>query len=237
MPVSLAVKPRLRAPKGERTRESILHVAVNLASVEGLEGLTIGRLADALKMSKSGLFAHFGSKEELQLATVEAARQIFTEHVIRPALEEPEGMPRLWALCDRWAGHVESRVFAGGCFFTAASFEFDSRSGPVRDRIATAMKNWLNILSDAVRRAQRVRHLPSSVNPEQFAFEIYSLAIGSYWGHELFGDRNVFSNWRSMVLARLRALATSHCPPIEELPVNGTRLRRQTKTTARQKKT
>src|SRR5262249_34859682 len=137
MPVSTPVKPpratKTLAAKGARTRDSILRVAVNLASVEGLQGLTIGRLAEELKMSKSGLFAHFGSKEELQVATVEMARQIFVEHVIRPALAEPEGMPRLWALCDRWLRHVESRVFAGGCFFTAASFEFDSRSGPVRD--------------------------------------------------------------------------------------------------------
>lgn len=237
MLVSLAVKPRPRVPKGERTRESILHVAVNLASVEGLEGLTIGRLADELKMSKSGLFAHFGSKEELQLATVEAARQIFVEHVIRPALEEPEGMPRLWALCNRWVGHVEKRVFAGGCFFTAASFEFDSRPGPVRDRIAGAMRTWLSVLAEAVERAQKCRHLKTGVNPEKLAFEIYSLAIGSLWGHELFGDRNVFSNWRSMVLARLRALATSQCPPIAKPAVTGTRLRPPRKTTALHKKT
>src|SRR6516162_3176502 len=110
MTVSLAAKPRPRAPKGERTRESILRVAVNLASVEGLEGLTIGRLADELDMSKSGLFAHFGSKEELQLATVEMARRIFVEHVMQPALEKPPGMPRLWALCSNWLGHVEKRV-------------------------------------------------------------------------------------------------------------------------------
>src|SRR5215469_13204719 len=131
MVVSTAVKPakparaKPRAPKGERTRESILRVAVNLASLEGLEGLTIGRLADELDMSKSGLFAHFGSKEELQLATVEMARQIFVEHVIKPALEKPEGMERLLKLCQGWLAHVEGRVFKGGCFFTAASLEFD----------------------------------------------------------------------------------------------------------------
>jgi len=189
-------------------------VAVNLASVEGLQGLTIGRLAEALKMSKSGLFAHFGSKEDLQLATVEMARQIFVEYVIRPALAQPEGMPRLWALCDRWLGHVERRVFAGGCFFTAASFEFDSRSGPVRDSIAKAMRTWLGNLSEAVARAQRCGHLQRSVNPEQFAFEIYSLEIGCHWGHGLFGDRKAFSNARSMILSRLQAMATPKSPRI-----------------------
>src|SRR5260370_31124237 len=135
---SSKVKPS-RA-RGVRTREGILRAAVCVASVEGLGGLSIGRLADELKMSKSGLFAHFGSKEDLQLATVEMARQIVVEHVIRPALAQPEGMPRLWALCDGWLCHVEKRVFAGGCFFTAASFEFDSRSGPVPDSIADAIR-------------------------------------------------------------------------------------------------
>jgi AcrR family transcriptional regulator len=228
MPVATAIGPpgpaTLRAAKGARTRESILRVAVNLASVEGLQGLTIGRLAEELKMSKSGLFAHFGSKEELQLATVEMARQIFVEYVIRPALAEPEGMPRLWALCDRWVHHVESRVFAGGCFFTAASFEFDSRSGPVRDRIADAMRTWLDVLSEAVERAQKCGHLKSAVNPQQLAFEMYSLAIGSYWGYGLFGDRKAFSNGRSMILSRLRALATSKCPRIPNQNVDRKRL-------------
>ena len=206
--------PAVVAPKGARTRDSILRVAVNLASVEGLQGLTIGRLAEELKMSKSGLFAHFGSKEDLQLATVEMARRIFVEYVIRPALAQPEGMPRLWALCDGWLGHVERRVFAGGCFFTAASFEFDSRSGPVRDSIANAMRTWLGVLSDAVARAQKCGHLKRSVHPEQFAFEMYSLAIGSHWGHGLFGDRKAFSNARSMILSRLQALATPKSPRI-----------------------
>lgn len=221
MPVSTPARPReaskTRAAKGARTRESILRVAVNLASVEGLQGLTIGRLAEELKMSKSGLFAHFGSKEDLQLATIEMARQIFVEHVIRPALAKPEGVPRLWALCDRWVGHVENRLFVGGCFFTAASFEFDGRSGPVRDRIADAMRTWLGVLSDAIERAQKSGHLKSSVNPKQFAFEIYSLAIGSYWGNGLFDDRKAFSNFRSMILARLRSLATSKCPPLGKI--------------------
>ena len=211
---------KFRAPKGARTRESILHVAVNLASLEGLQGLTIGRLAEELKMSKSGLFAHFGSKEDLQLATVEMARQIFVEYVIHPALAEPEGVPRLWALCDRWVDHVESRVFAGGCFFTAASFEFDSRSGPVRDRIVDAMRTWLGILSEAVDRAQKCGHFKSGINADQLAFEIYSLAIGSHWVHGLFGDRKAFSNVRTMILSRLRGLATSKCPRLPSQKVD-----------------
>ncbi len=216
MPVSAPAKPQQRAPKGARTRESILRVAVDLASVEGLEGLTIGRLADELQMSKSGLFSHFGSKEELQLATVETARQIFSEHVILPALAAPEGMPLLWALCDRWLGHVEKRVFKGGCFFTAASFEFDSRPGPVRNSIVQAMKEWLHVLSRAVEGAKRARHLKAAVDPQQFAFEIYSLAIGAHWGFQLMDDKKALHNVRAAILERIRALATPACPPIRK---------------------
>src|SRR6516164_5131462 len=155
---SSASQPRGR-PKGERTRESILRTAVDLASLEGLEGLTIGRLANELKMSKSGLFAHFGSKQDLQLATVQMASEIFKDNVVIPALSETKGMPRLLALCERWLSHVENKVFAGGCFFTAASFEFDSRPGPVRASIVAAMRKWLSTLSRAVDDAMKAGHL------------------------------------------------------------------------------
>ncbi|HLW52637.1 MAG TPA: TetR/AcrR family transcriptional regulator [Candidatus Angelobacter sp.] len=207
-------KSHLRVPKGERTRESILHVAVHLASVEGLEGLTIGRLADELKMSKSGLFAHFGSKEDLQLATVEMAREIFKEYVIRPALTQPEGMPRLLSLCDNWLSHVEKRVFKGGCFFTAASFEFDSRPGPVREKIVEAMRAWIGNLTRAVEAAQKAGHIQGGVDPPRFAFEIYSLAIGAHWGFQLLGDKKALSNVRSTIMDRIRALATPNSPPL-----------------------
>lgn len=216
MKVSHRAKPRAGVAKGARTRESILRVAVNLASVEGLEGLSIGRLADELKMSKSGLFAHFGSKEELQLATVEMAQEIFVAHVIRPALTKPPGMPRLWALCENWLKHVEARVFQGGCFFTAASFEFDSRPGLVRERIVQAMKKWLLSLTRAVEEAQKAGHLQESVDPGKFAFELYSLAIGAHWGHQLLGDKKALRDVRSTILGRIRALSTASCPPIQK---------------------
>src|ERR1043166_6451608 len=106
-----------RKAQGERTRRAILETAVHIASAEGLEGLTIGRLADDLSMSKSGLFAHFGSKEDLQLATIEAARQRFVDEVVRPALAAPRGYPRLMAICRGWLDYVQREVFPGGCFF------------------------------------------------------------------------------------------------------------------------
>ncbi len=214
MAVALKTGERPRRARGVRTREGILRFAVDLASVEGLGGLTIGRLADELKMSKSGLFAHFGSKEELQLATIEMAREIFTEHVITPALASPEGMPRLWELCNRWLSHVEDRIFSGGCFFTAVSFEFDSRTGPIRDRIADVMRLWVKMLSRAAKMAQKAGHMKADIDPDQFAFEIYSLAIGAYWARELLDQKKATSNTRSAILKRLLAAATPSCPKL-----------------------
>ena len=213
MPVSSPRKSR-DVRKGVRTRENILQVAVNLASMEGLEGLSIGRLAEELKMSKSGLFAHFGSREELQLATVEMARQIFVEHVIRPALSAPEGAPRLWALCDAWVRYVEHPVFPGGCFFAAASFEFDSRPGLVRDRVAAAVKQWLATLTRAVEGAIAAGHLKADVDANQLAFELKSIGVGAHSDYQLTDDRKAMGKARSIVLERIRAVATPSCPAL-----------------------
>ena len=174
--------------KGERTRQSILDRAVDLASVDGLEGLTIGRLAEDLEMSKSGLFAHFGSKEDLQLATIEAARQRFVEEVLRPALSAARGYPRLLAICKSWLSYVGRGVFPGGCFFAAASFEFDGRPGPVRDAIAGAMNLWLEALEKSVRLAKEEGHLDPHADPAQIAFELNALFLGANFSIQLRRD-------------------------------------------------
>lgn len=202
-PKSAAVTKKKTGHKGERTRESILRAAVDLASLEGLEGLTIGRLASELKMSKSGLFAHFGSKQDLQLATVEMASEIFKDKVVLPALAESKGMPRLLALCEQWLSHVENKVFPGGCFFTAASFEFDSRPGPVRSGIVKAMSAWLYTLTRAIEEAQVIGHLKPDVKANQLALEIYSLAVGGHWASQLLGQRNALANARETIRTRL----------------------------------
>ncbi len=196
-----------RRARGEKTRQAILEAAVHLASAEGLEGLTIGRLAAELSMSKSGLFAHFGSKEELQLATVEAARSIFIREVIRPAFEADEGLPRLWKLCDTWLAYVQGGVFRGGCFFAAASAEFDSRPGLVRDRVAAIMKEWLKALGRAVQDAQAAGHLDRSVEAAQLAFEFNALELGANWAFQLHGDKQAFTRARAAILERLRLYA------------------------------
>ena len=199
-------------PRGLRTREAILARAVDIASVQGLEGLTVGSLAEQLRMSKSGLFAHFGSKEDLQLATVEKARQIFIEKVSRPAIAARKGMPRLWRLLDLWLALVEKSVFRGGCFFSAASFEFDSRQGVVRDRIAAIMHEWIGVLTRAVYEAQKAGHVDPKADPTRLAFEVHAVAMGAHWAYQLLDDRQAYPRARTTVLEKLRSIATPACP-------------------------
>jgi AcrR family transcriptional regulator len=162
-------------------RDAILERAVEVASEEGLEGLTIGRLSSELGLSKSGLFGHFGSKEELQLAAIDEAGAVFFREVIKPAFEEPEGMPRLRAFCDRWVSYLERKVFAGGCFFAAAMAEFDSRPGPVRDKLR---EGQAALQAELVRQAR----IGGVEDPEQLVFEISSLILAANAHHKLFDD-------------------------------------------------
>jgi AcrR family transcriptional regulator len=183
-------------PKGAATREAILERAVDLASTEGLEGLTIGRLATELGMSKSGLFGHFGSKEELQLATIEAAARRFIKAVVEPIREEEPGATRLRALCERYIGYLESEVFPGGCFWAAAATEFDSRPGPVRDAIRGASAAWVQGL-------EREAAAAGFEDPGQVAFELQSIAQGANFSFQLFGDRDAFRRAREAIGRRL----------------------------------
>jgi len=192
--------------KGERTRHSILERAVDLASLEGLEGLTIGRLADDLHMSKSGLFAHFGSKEDLQLATINAAAERYIREIFTPALQVPRGFPRLMAICESWLSYVRRGVFPGGCFFAAASFEFDSRPGPVQERIRSLMDDWIGALEKAVRMAQDEGHLRKDVDPAQLAFELNALFFGANFAFYLRNDEQAIERARNAVEARLDTL-------------------------------
>ncbi|MDQ3724558.1 MAG: TetR/AcrR family transcriptional regulator [Actinomycetota bacterium] len=172
-----------RSPKGARTRASILDRALDLASVEGLEGLTIGRLAAELRMSKSGLFAHFGSKQELQLATIGAAAERFKGRVIDPALDLPDGAPRLRAMAERYLDQLHD--YPGGCFWAATSAEYDDRPGPVRDAIVGLLDAWMGEL-------ERQARLAGVDAPQRFAFELYSLVMGANARYRLSGDERVF---------------------------------------------
>ncbi len=182
-----------------------MNVAVDIASAEGLEGLSIGRLAAELHMSKTGVFAHFGSKEQLQLATVETAKQIFLEQVVQPALQSPRGIPRLRAMLEHWLGYVEKIVFRGGCFFAAASAEFDSRPGAVRDQIAELTKAWMVGLQKEIAFAQSKMEVLPSIKPAQLAFELHAFVQEANWAFKLFNDKSAFPLARRAIADRIAA--------------------------------
>jgi AcrR family transcriptional regulator len=192
--------------KGQRTRQAILDVAAALATEEGLETLSIGRLAEETGMSKSGLFAHFGSKLELQLATVDHAGSLFVAEVIAPAREAPKGLARVWALCDRMIDYSERQVFPGGCFFAATSSEFNHRPGPVRDRIAEMMRSWLSYVEHAVEQAQAAGELDPAVSAREAAFQLDAFAQAANASYQLFRDDRVFDDARRAVRERLESL-------------------------------
>ena len=187
------------------TRREILNVAVDIASAEGLEGLSIGRLAAELHMSKTGIFAHFGSKEQLQLATVETAKEIFLEQVVQLALQSPRGIPRLRAMLEHWLGYVEKIVFRGGCFFAAASAEFDSRPGAVRDQIAELTKAWMVGLQKEIAFAQSKMEILPSIKPAQLAFELHAFVQEANWAFKLFNDKSAFPLARRAIADRIAA--------------------------------
>jgi AcrR family transcriptional regulator len=192
--------------KGERTRNTILETAAALATEEGLDPLSIGRLAEATGMSKSGLFAHFGSKEELQLATVDHAGALFVAEVIAPARAAPKGLARVWTLCDHMIDYAERQVFPGGCFFAATSFEFNNRPGPVRDRIEHMIRSWLSYLEHAVEQAQSSGELTDEVSAREIAFQLDAFAQAANAQFQLFRDDRVFAEARRAVRDRIDTL-------------------------------
>ena len=179
--------------KGEQTRQAILGRAFELASVVGVSGLTIGRLAEETGLSKSGLFAHFGSKEALDVAVVEEASRQFVQEVMVPALREPRGEPRVRALFDRWLVWGQR---PGGCFFVGASAELDDRVGPSRDALARADKDWLDELAKAARIAVREGHFAATLDPDQFAFELNGIMLGFHQFHRFLREPEALARTR-----------------------------------------
>jgi AcrR family transcriptional regulator len=170
--------PRRSAADARATRSRIIDRAVDIASLDGLEGVTIGRLADDLAMSKAGVIGHFRTKEALQLAAVDRAAEIFRQEVWEVAAEAPEGLERLVALCDAWVTHATNGTFPGGCFFTAAVAEFDGRAGPVRDSIERYEARWFKAVQDQVRVAIEAGELPPDADPDQVSFELRAIEAG-----------------------------------------------------------
>jgi AcrR family transcriptional regulator len=193
---------RRRRSDGEKSRATILDAAARLATVDGLEGLSIGALAAQIGMSKSGLYAHFKSKEELQLATVDTASEVFLREVIEPA-RAAKGAARVQALADSFLSYIERGVFPGGCFFRAAQAEFDTHPGHVQERIREAHRFWLGYLERQVRGAQEMGELDEREEPAQLAFEIYAMLETADAMYVLNEDPQALDRGRRAIRARL----------------------------------
>lgn len=200
-----------RRSDGERTHTAILDAATRLASVEGVHGLTIGRLAESLGVSKSGLYAHFGSKEQLQLETIEAAKAIFEEEVMRQAARASPGLPQLEAILEGFFSYVERGVFPGGCFFAGLLAEVDARDGAVHDVAADWERESLEGMAGPVLDAQRSGDVAPDVDPRQVAFELYACMELANYHFVLFRDPEVLDRGRRAargIVDRARAVAT-----------------------------
>jgi AcrR family transcriptional regulator len=180
--------PRRSAADVAASRASALEAAIDVASVEGLEGITIGRLAADLGMSKSGLIGRFGHKEAMQRAVLAAAIERFTQAVWMPASGVEPGLPRLEAIVDAWIAHLRDGVFPGGCFVTTASVEYDARPGALHDDVADAVARWLALLEQEARVARDAGDLAADRDPRDVAFELHSLASGGSVAGRLLAD-------------------------------------------------
>ena len=202
-------RPDGRLERGNRTRRLVLRRTVDIASVEGLDALSLGRIATELDLSKSGVFALFGSKQELQLATVREAARIVADQVVRPAAATPPGVGRVWRLCDLWLTYSQGRVFPGGCFFYEVIAEFDARSGPVHDAVLTAQRDWMSQVEGTITGACAVGELRTGTDVAQLAFELVALMETANVISVLHGDtETAYRRARTAVAARLRAVAT-----------------------------
>jgi len=186
-----------------RSRAAVLERSVQVASRDGLEGLTIGGLAADLSVHKSSVFALFGSKQELQLATLAAARSILIDQVIVPSLSSNAGLPRLQAIGEAWCDYLTSDVFAGGCFLCAASAEMDGRPGPVRDEVATAMREWIAVLGANIEAAITAGVLRADVDPTAMAFRLNALGMAANWQRQLLNDPSGVEHARAAWRAEL----------------------------------
>jgi AcrR family transcriptional regulator len=201
-------RERRRRSDGDRSHRAILDTAAKLATVEGIEGLSLSRLADEVGMSKSGTFAHFGSKEELQLATIERANEIFDEQVLEPAHKAKGGLERLRLLADGYLRYVEADTFPGGCFFASVLSEVDMRPGPVRDELALFMSRWLGELESAVRDAQGEGSIDEDEDPAQIVFEIEAAIVLANFQYVVTQTSEPIERARRAVERRLSAAST-----------------------------
>ncbi|WP_333742791.1 TetR/AcrR family transcriptional regulator [Streptomyces ardesiacus] len=197
------MSPRNSVLEARRTRQRIVERGLTLASVEGLEGLTIGRLATELGMSKAGVLGHFGTKERLQLAVVDAAAEMFAREVPQRVRHVPAGLAHLTALCEAWISYLERALLPGGCFFTAVATEFDGRGGPVRDAVAGLDALWRRDLSIHIRRAVVAGDLPAGTDPDQLVYELFGIMLALNHALQLHRDDRAPERARRAVRQRL----------------------------------
>ncbi|MEU1491471.1 TetR/AcrR family transcriptional regulator [Streptomyces sp. NPDC005776] len=197
-----------RIARGNQTRRLVLERTVEIASIEGLEGLSLGRLATELKLSKSGVFALFGSKEDLQLATVRAAVKVYLAHVVQPVSDLPPGLDRLWRLCAGWLDYSRQRVFPGGCFFYSVSAEYDARDGKVHDALAAARTDWFAFIEQTVREARQAGEIERDADAPQLAFELAALMEMANAESVLHNEFTCYDKATKGILTRLRGVAT-----------------------------
>ncbi|MFE6163810.1 TetR/AcrR family transcriptional regulator [Streptomyces sp. NPDC056486] len=197
-----------RVERGNQTRRLVLRRTVDIASVEGLDALSVGRLATELKLSKSGVFALFGSKEELQLATIRAAGRIFLDNVVEPARQSPPGIGRVRQLCARWLDYSEQRVFPGGCFFYGVIAEFDAREGAVHDALVHADRDWNGRVKDCIAEALDTGELRPDTDIPQLAFEFIAFMETANAQSVLHDEPDAYRRAGVAITARLRAAAT-----------------------------
>lgn len=199
--------------KGDQTRTSILNEALALATQVGLEGLSIGTLAQRLRLSKSGLFAHFGSKEDLQLQVLKQAQTLFFEQVLSPALKEPSGLARLEALASNWIASVQSHDhLSGSCLMLAASIEYDDRPGAVRDALVAGQRELRGAVAKAVHLAIDEGHLKPDTDPWQLTFDVFGMVLAAHHDLRLLGDSRALDRARAAFRRLIAAQRTAPEP-------------------------
>ena len=199
------VKPdgRRQRADGARSRQAILKAATELATVEGLDGLSIARLAEHVGMSKSGLFAHFKSKEDLQLATIDTAAEVYDREVTRPGMAAPPGLARVESQCEAFLSYLERGVLQGGCFFIAAAAEFDAKPGAVKDHLRGVYAGLIAALADVVREARAMGEIAATEDVDQLTFELDALLLGANFAYVFFDDPVALERARLAVRERL----------------------------------